>query len=177
MLAGDLLDVGRVQAGQFPVHPHPHDLTRLVEACVQRQRELLPANTRHTITLQQPASAVVVALDPVRLDQVLSNLLDNAVKYSPAGGEVTVTTEVTGSWARVHIADRGIGIPADDLAHVFTPFYRGTNAPSTTFGGLGLGLPLSRAIIEAHGGELTVRSVEGQGTSFTVALPLYHQEA
>jgi len=110
--------------------------------------------------------------DRVRLEQTLHNLLANAVKYSPRGGEVLVTVEHAGDRARVSVADQGIGIPADALPHVFDRFYRASNATPYTYSGLGLGLYVVREIVVQHGGTITVASTAGQGSVFTIELPL-----
>jgi PAS domain S-box-containing protein len=171
LLGMDLVDVARLQQGRLKVKRERHDLNDLIQACVSSQRELLAGVEAHHITVRASQVPVYVAIERARIEQVLMNLLENAVKYSPGGGEITVTCEADGDWARVHITDQGIGIPESDLPKLFTPFYRGSNAPSRHFTGLGLGLYLSAAIAEAHGGRLTAESVVGQGATFTLALP------
>lgn len=172
MLSMDLLDISRLHSGALPMHPETHDLTAIVAACVERQRDLLGDDDRHHVALQQPTHPVLVRVEPIRLEQVMGNLLENAVKYSPDGGTIQVTTAVTGQRAQIHVSDLGIGIPAADLSKIFTPFFRGSNASSQTFMGLGLGLYLSKALIEAQGGTLMMHSVEGHGTTVTVTLPI-----
>lgn len=172
MLSMDLLDISRLHSGALPMHPETHDLTAIVAACVERQRDLLGDDDRHHVALQQPTHPVLVRVELIRLEQVMGNLLENAVKYSPDGGTIQVTTAVTGQGAQIHVSDLGIGIPAADLSKIFTPFFRGSNASSQTFMGLGLGLYLSKALIEAQGGTLMMHSVEGHGTTVTVTLPI-----
>lgn len=172
MLSMDLLDISRLHSGALPMHPETHDLTAIVAACVERQRDLLGDDDRHHVALQQPTHPVLVRVEPIRLEQVMGNLLENAVKYSPDGGTIQVTTAVTGQRAQIHVSDLGIGIPAADLSKIFTPFFRGSNASSQTFMGLGLGLYLSKALIEAQGGTLMMHSVEGHGTTVMVTLPI-----
>lgn len=172
MLSMDLLDISRLHSGALPMHPETHDLTAIVAACVERQRDLLGDDDRHHVALQQPKHPVLVRVEPIRLEQVMGNLLENAVKYSPDGGTIQVTTAVTGQRAQIHVSDLGIGIPAADLSKIFTPFFRGSNASSQTFMGLGLGLYLSKALIEAQGGTLMMHSVEGHGTTVMVTLPI-----
>jgi signal transduction histidine kinase len=116
-----------------------------------------------------------VLAERTRIERVIGNLLGNAVKYSPEGGRIGVTTAQATPWALVRVEDEGIGIPAQDVPKLFTPFYRATNVTARHFPGLGLGLYLARQIVEAHGGTLTVEDRGGAGSRFTVALPLSTQ--
>jgi signal transduction histidine kinase len=109
--------------------------------------------------------------DRDRLEQVLGNLLENAVKYSPDGSDITVTVEDKGETLLTAVCDRGIGIPADELNQVFERFHRGRQVSSTNYGGLGLGLYITKQIVERHGGSIWVESREGQGTTFYFSLP------
>jgi PAS domain S-box-containing protein len=178
LLGADLSDVARLRVGKLAAKRERHDLQAIVDECITRRRELLTDDARHQIVVQRPpAPALPVSVERARLEQVLTNLLDNAVKYSPDGGTITVTTEVVGSTARVQVADQGIGIPRQDLANVFTAFFRGSNASARHFVGLGLGLHLCKAIVEAHGGQISVESVEGRGTTVAVSLPLHEAAA
>src|SRR5579859_4514397 len=171
LLSNDLLNVSRIQAGKMTITPEPHDLNELVESCVQSQRERLSNTSAHSILLRRAPDPLPVAIEYLRIEQVVTNLLDNAIKYSPEGGEITVTTALDGAWAQITISDQGIGIPAADISNLFTPFYRASNASSGHFSGLGFGLYLSRTLLEAHGGSLVVQSIEGQGSLFTLLLP------
>jgi signal transduction histidine kinase len=108
--------------------------------------------------------------DRVRLEQVAANLVDNAVKYTPAGGRVTITASRDADGARVTVSDSGPGIPAADLPHVWERLFRGDASRSAR--GLGLGLSLVKAIVEAHGGSVAVQSPPGQGAAFSVVLPV-----
>jgi PAS domain S-box-containing protein len=172
LLSMDLLDVSRLHTGTLPIHHDAHDLTGIVAAAVERQRDVLGDAARHALVLRQPTDPIPVRVERTRLEQVMSNLLENAVKYAPDGGTIQVMTSVAGQSAQIQVTDPGIGIPAADLSKIFTPFFRAANASSQTFMGLGLGLYLSKALIEAHGGTIMVHSVEGQGTTFTVTLPI-----
>lgn len=113
----------------------------------------------------------LVAGDPDRLKQLLLNLVDNAIKYTPEGGQVSLGLTRQEGWVRIDIADTGIGIPAKELPHIFDRFYRVDKARSRTHGGTGLGLPIARWIADAHGGHIDVESEVGEGTTFTVWLP------
>jgi signal transduction histidine kinase len=110
--------------------------------------------------------------DRARLRQVLINLLDNAVKYTPAGGTIRVAVAVEQPWVHLRISDTGIGIPAEDIPFIFDRFYRVDKARSRKVGGTGLGLAIVRWIVEAHGGSINVESTEGVGTTFHLRLPL-----
>lgn len=171
LLGVDLLDAARLQAGRLAMRLEQHDLNDIVEVCVRRQLELLNGSTTHRVRYQPSPTPVFVRVERARLEQVIANLLDNAVKYSPEGGEVLVETEVHQARAEVSIRDQGIGIPQHEIPKLFTPFFRSSNASSRHFNGLGLGLYLSRGIVEAHGGHLTVESVQWEGTLVTLSLP------
>ncbi len=182
-LSADLLDVSRVQRGKLALQLAAHDLTAMVTECVAAQCETLPAGDTHTIRIttqasqaQEPEQPVLVWVELPRIKQIITNLLENAVKYSPGGGEILVTIGAAGSNASVQVSDQGIGIPESDLPNLFTPFYRSSNASSRHFTGLGLGLYLSQQVAEAHGGQLSVASVEGKGATFTLTLPLAERD-
>jgi signal transduction histidine kinase len=110
--------------------------------------------------------------DPDRLKQLLLNLVDNAIKYTPKGGQVTLGLLRAEGWAVVTVTDTGIGIPTQDLPHIFERFYRVDKARSRTAGGSGLGLSIVQWIVQAHGGKIDVQSEPDKGTRFTVYLPL-----
>jgi PAS domain S-box-containing protein len=176
VLSTDLLDVSRLQVGKLPLHLEHHDLNEIMAACVERLQDLLGDVPTHEIVFRPRSAALPVGVERVRIEQVVYNLLDNAVKYSPMGGPIDLTTEIVGKWAHASFADRGIGIPAEDIPKLFTPFFRGSNASSRSFMGMGIGLYLSRALVEAQGGKLLVQSIEGQGSTFTIVLPLHSDE-
>lgn len=111
--------------------------------------------------------------DSDRLAQVLRNLLSNALRHTPAGGEVAVVVRVTGDRVQLVVRDTGSGISPADLPHVFDRFYRGDRSRSRQGGGAGLGLAIARQLVRAHAGELTVESSPGTGTTFTMTLPLH----
>ena len=111
--------------------------------------------------------------DPLRLEQVVYNLLNNAVKYSPSGGVIEIRLGDNDEHATLAVADSGIGIPANALQHLFTPFYRAENVYGGGINGMGIGLHVVREIVTLHGGSISVESEEGHGSTFTVALPLH----
>jgi signal transduction histidine kinase len=130
--------------------------------------------TKHACTLEAPDEPVLIEVDGLRLEQVLANLLGNAVKYSPAGGpvHVAVRADHAAGVAEVRIRDFGIGIPTDQQAQLFRRFARAANVHDYNIPGSGLGLYISRELIEQHGGQLWFASVEGEGTTFFLTVPL-----
>ena len=164
-----LLDVSRIQSGQLSIERAPCDLAELVQRVVG---ETQPGVTQHPLVWHAPGTPLIVAGDALRLEQVLHNLLQNAVKYSPHGGQIVVAAGKDADTAWISISDQGIGIPADAITHLFERFYRATNADPQRISGLGIGLYVVREIVRLHGGEITIHSVEGAGSTFTVLLPL-----
>jgi signal transduction histidine kinase len=130
----------------------------------------------HTLVLVTPEEPLMIDGDVLRLEQVLHNLLQNAVKYTPNGGEITVTLERQMNTALLAVGDPGIGIPADAQAHLFERFYRARNATELSVRGFGIGLDIVLELVTLHGGRIDVESVEGQGSTFTVQLPLIAEE-
>jgi signal transduction histidine kinase len=164
-----LLDITRLEHGSFVLDRRPMNLCDAVELVVREFRQLAE---RHIFTVDLPDTPLFVAGDELRLEQVLYNLLQNAVKYSPAGGTIAISAGREGQQAVITVRDRGVGIPAEELPHIFERFYRATNIPEGTISGLGLGLYLVKALIHMHGGAVDVQSVVGEGTTFRVSLPL-----
>lgn len=167
-VVGDLLLLAQADAGQG-FQRTPVEMMTLVLEVYQQARTL--ADGVH-ITLGHEDIGLVAG-DPDRLKEVLLNLTDNAIKYTPDGGKVTLSLYADGPWVRAEIADTGPGIPAEHLPHIFERFYRvpGIKARQGRPSGTGLGLPIAKWIIEGHGGRLTVDSRVGQGTTFTIWLP------
>jgi signal transduction histidine kinase len=170
-LTEDLLDVTRLQAGRLTLHLEPADLVALVQRVVTR---LQMTTEKHTIRIRTPVEHLIVDVDPRRMEQVLSNLLGNAMKYSPEGGkiEIAIRKEVETHMALLKVCDHGIGIPAHQQSLIFGRFARADNARSHSIGGTGLGLYLCRELVERHGGRIWFESTEGQGSIFFIALPL-----
>ncbi|MFI5272415.1 MAG: ATP-binding protein [Ktedonobacterales bacterium] len=170
-LIDDLLDVTRLQGGRLEVHLEPHDLVALVRRVLRRMGVV---TDHHHIEIVAAAEYVVARVDPLRIEQVVSNLLSNAIKYSPDGGEVTVEVrrdEAAGE-AVIAVRDHGIGIPPEQQSQLFGRFVRADNARGIGISGTGLGLYLSRELVERHGGRIWFDSAEGVGSAFFVALPL-----
>ncbi|MDP9367923.1 MAG: GAF domain-containing sensor histidine kinase [Chloroflexota bacterium] len=171
VLTQDLLDVSSLRLGHLPFRPRPLDLAALVSEVRARFGDLLDG--RHPLVVDLPGAPVPVDADPDRLEQVLSNLLDNAAKYSPEGGEIGLTLRVDGGGALLAVRDQGIGLPAGVAEAIFAPFGRAANAEERRLPGLGLGLHLCRGIVERHGGRIWAESDgEGCGSIFQVWVPL-----
>ncbi|MCZ7574453.1 MAG: ATP-binding protein [Ardenticatenaceae bacterium] len=130
---------------------------------------------QHTLELVCPNEPLLVEGDEVRLGQVLQNLLGNAVKYSPGGGRITVRLERRDQQVCLAVSDEGVGIPSEALPRLFAPFYRASNVAAHGITGSGLGLHVVKEIVTLHGGTIEVESTEGEGSTFTVSLPLLAQ--
>jgi signal transduction histidine kinase len=171
VMLNTLMDISEAESGAMPLHREPLRLADVASRAVELYRDVAEAKGV-TIDVQATDEAVVLA-DRVRLEQVAANLLDNAVKYTPAGHHVLVEVLSEGDRGLLRIRDSGIGIPADELPHIWERLFRGD--VSRTERGLGLGLSFVKAIVEAHGGTVMVESEVGHGSTFTVGLPLARQ--
>lgn len=169
-LIGDLFTLARADSGDLELDLQRLDLAALAEGVVRRIN-LLAKEKNVNLEAALPARLPVEG-DPARLEQLLLILLDNAVKYTPAGGKVTMSVEARSPLAEIRVADTGIGIPAADLPRIFDRFYRVDKARSRDQGGTGLGLSIARWIAEAHHGTIRVESEPGRGTVFTASIPL-----
>jgi two-component system phosphate regulon sensor histidine kinase PhoR len=170
-LVEDLLDVSRIERGSLETAQEAVDLTGLVDAVVQK---FAPTSHEHQFNVVKPEEPVTIWGDEDRLDQVLTNLLSNAVKYSPDGGKIEMRVSRNGENAEVAVEDHGIGIPEDQQARIFSRFYQAESVVrSRRFGGMGLGLFISKAIVDEMGGSITVDSTPGTGSTFRFTLPLY----
>ena len=171
-LVADILDVSRIVAGKLQLDPRPAELRSIVAAAVEAVQ---PAADEKQITVAADLdpSVGIVRGDAVRLQQVVGNLLTNAVKFTPEGGRVDVRLARAGAEACITVTDTGMGIPADFLPHVFERFRQADASSSRSYGGLGLGLAIAHHLVERHGGRIAVGSDgEGRGATFTVRLPL-----
>ena len=171
-LVDDLLDVSRIRIGKLSLKLEPVDLCEIARRSLEALQ--LSAHAEgHDIAMSLTSEAVVVTGDPVRLEQVLGNLLNNAVKYTPRGEPIRLVVERTDTEAIVAVRDHGIGIAPDVLPNMFKLFTQADGSLHRAQGGLGLGLALVRALVERHGGSVTGQSAGlGQGSEFTVRLPL-----
>jgi two-component system, sensor histidine kinase len=175
-LVDDLLDVARVTQGKIELHQVVIDLMRLLRRVAAGTRETKAAPRRQTVSLQLPEQPVFVAGDPTRLEQIFTNLLDNASKYTDSGGTIQVVASTFvrdgQSWVRIAIVDTGIGMAAESLSTIFALFSQANVAIDRSRGGLGIGLTLVKTLVELHGGRVTARSSGlGEGSQFEVELP------
>ncbi|MFE9442170.1 ATP-binding protein [Streptomyces sp. NPDC006602] len=170
-LIEDLLTLSRIESGPFSSQKAPVDLRRLVSSAVDA---IQPAATAASIDLETdcPQEPLILEADSEQLDRVLMNLLSNAVKFTPGGGQVSVRAAARDGEVELSVSDTGIGIPAKDQKELFNRFFRASNATDAAIPGTGLGLTIVRTIVANHGGEMEVRSQEGEGTTVTARLPL-----
>ncbi len=165
----DLLLVAEIEAERLELRPVPTDLGELATAAVAAAR---PAATTAEVELSLDVGGPApLEADATRLGQALDHLISNAIKFTPAGGSVMVSATAAGGTPRLEVADTGIGIPHGELGQLFSRFYRATTATRRAIPGTGLGLVIARAIVEAHGGTISLQSREGEGTRVMVTLP------
>lgn len=173
-LAEDVADVSRAEEGQVPLERRPVDVAVLVRAGAESAR--LRYDEKGVALDADPAPGLVVDGDVERLGQVLGNLLDNALRHTPPGGAVSVVARAEDGRVVLEVADTGEGIAPEHLGHVFERFYRADHARDRAGGGSGIGLAISKALVEAHGGRIQVTSAgAGEGATFRVELPSYPQ--
>ncbi|MDR2420895.1 MAG: cell wall metabolism sensor histidine kinase WalK [Oscillospiraceae bacterium] len=169
-IVSDLLDLSRLDAGgglkteRFSLERSVRDVYAAIAISAERRGQ--------SVTLDLQSGMPDITGDRARIEQVLMNIMTNAVKYTPEGGAVSVSCGSSGGFARIRISDTGVGIPGEDIPRVFDRFYRVDKARSRESGGTGLGLSIAREIVERHGGEITLSSALGAGSSFTITLPV-----
>ncbi|MGO4494909.1 ATP-binding protein [Paenibacillus sp. 2RAB27] len=168
-LINDFLDVQRMESGKSTHQKNPVDLFDVINGVFTLQQG---SSTKHDFNIHMPSMPYVISGDQDNLTQLFMNLVSNAVKYSPEGGRITAKLYHNGSHAVVDITDDGLGIPEEAIPKLFTKFYRIDNSDRRAIGGTGLGLAIVKGIVEAHGGEITVISKLGEGSTFRVSLPL-----
>ena len=169
-LATNLLELSKLDSGLVLLDLRPEDLRAVVESAVQ-QHEAGARRKGVALRFEVPEEPLRQRHDPQRMGQVLGNLIGNAVKFTPPGGEVVVSLTRNDDGADLRVADTGVGIEPAELPHVFERFYRGSRANEERGGGSGLGLAIARSIVEMHGGRMSVSSAVGTGTEVTVSLP------
>ncbi len=170
-LINDMLDISRIESGRIHFKVQPLALDDVIEGAVDTFKAVLQ-QTGRTIRVSVPEELPPVAADPDRVGQVLINYISNALKYSPNGGEVTVSARQFGDFVRISVRDHGLGISREDQKRLFTKFYRVDSALTRDIGGTGLGLSICKSIIELLGGEIGVKSRSGQGSTFWFTLPV-----
>lgn len=171
-LVDDLQELSRVESRAVQLNIHPTDSTALIQTVTKRLRHQFDEK-RVTLTLNLPHDPILVLADEDRIIQVLTNLLGNALQYTPPGGEATVSIERGKTEARISVGDTGYGIAAEHLAHIFDRFYRVDKSRSRAHGGSGIGLTIANHLVEAHGGKIWAESAgENKGSVFVFTLPL-----
>ena len=171
-LVDDLLDVSRIAVGKITLQRKPLETSQVVTSAVEASRPLIDSRA-HKLTVVMPPEPLLIEGDLTRLSQTLTNLLNNAAKYTPPGGEIRLTVEKDGGMVAIRVRDTGVGIPADLLPKVFELFTQGERSLDRAEGGLGIGLTLAQRLVKLHGGSIEARSEgPGQGSEFVVCLPL-----
>lgn len=173
-MLGELLDISRLDHDQFTIERTTLDFTDLVQRVVA---DMQPLFEEHTVVVTIAEGPLVVGGDAGRLAQVVHNLLTNAIKYSPAGSNVEMRVAAVEDQACLSVHDQGIGIPTSAMPHLFQRFYRAPNGTAQSVNGLGIGLYVVKEILTRHGGSISVESTEGQGSTFTVCLPILRSAA
>ena len=169
-LINDLLDLSRIESGKgFKMIKALTDIGNIVLENV----DIFEHQTdKHTFKVNVPDDPVKIEADKDKINQVIENLISNALKFSPKGGEITVSIKETKDGIRVNVSDNGMGIPEKDLSHIFEKFYRAENASSEAIGGTGLGLAIVKYIVEGHAGKIWAESKLGKGSTFSFTLPV-----
>jgi two-component system sensor histidine kinase KdpD len=169
-IVGNLLDLSRLENARLRLDRQPTDIGQLAQSTVDKLGGA--GQGQHRFIVDFPQQPLIAPVDAGRVEQVLRNLVGNAVKYSPAGSTITVRGRGDMRQATLEVRDEGAGIPAADQERIFERFYRVDNRVSQEAGGVGLGLSLARGIVEAHGGQIWVESVSGAGSCFFFTLPI-----
>jgi PAS domain S-box-containing protein len=165
----ELFDLSLIEQGRISLNRMEIDIDILLRQIVAR---ISPTLTQHTLIYEAPKETLTIEGDPMRLEQVFQNLIQNAVKYSPHGGRILVCVERQEQRALITVVDEGIGIPASALPHLFNQFFRAANTSQQNIRGSGIGLYVAKEIVASHNGFIRAASVEGQSSTFTVELPL-----
>lgn len=183
-LINDLLDLTKLEEGMMKLHTRPIELPKVINSVVDMMTPLA-LNKKHQLSVMLTEQLPLVIADPDRLAQVLTNLLSNAIKFTPEGGHITISTKLveqdraqgTKFFVQVSIADTGPGIPPEDLGRIFEKYQQVETTAKWTYGikGTGLGLPLAKMLVEAHGGKIWVESELGKGSVFHFTLPVYQE--
>jgi CheY-like chemotaxis protein len=171
-LVDDLMDVSRINRGKIQLEKAPVELSTVINHAVETSRPLIE-EMRHELVIDLPSGSLVIDVDMARLSQVLSNLLNNAAKYSEAESRIWLNAEAGDDAVEIRVRDAGIGLGAQNLARIFDMFSQVDQSTAKTRGGLGIGLTLAKTLVEMHGGSIVARSEGlGKGTEFVVRLPI-----
>jgi len=171
-LVDDLLDVSRITRGKIVLRKAPVELAAVVKSAVETSRPLIEA-AAHELSVELPPAPVMMNVDPVRIAQALSNLLNNAAKYTPPGGSIKLRAECKPDWLCITVTDTGLGITPDIVPHIFDMFVQADHTSQASQGGMGIGLTLVRSFVELHGGKVEASSRGAhQGSEFVIRLPL-----
>ena len=170
VLIDDLLDVSRIESGSLELNLVELDVQAEIEEVVSSLQDQISGKRQHLV-LNISTNLPRLKADELRFSQVLTNLLSNACKYSPEGGTTTIAVEEQDGLIRIDVSDTGVGISIADQSRLFSKFFRADNSSTSEVSGTGLGLFIAKSIIEAHGGQIQVRSDEGKGTTFSFTLP------
>lgn len=169
-LVQDLLDLARMEAGHVQLHKSPVNMTHFIQRMHRKFAGLF--KEKHILFAEVlPEERTLLSVDEDRLEQVFTNLIDNAIRHTPERGKVTVRMERTESYVRIDIQDSGTGIPESDLPFIFERFYKADKARTRGLSGTGIGLAIVKNLVEAHGGSVSAQSKEGEGTTFSIILP------
>jgi two-component system CheB/CheR fusion protein len=171
-LVDDLMEVSRITRGKIELRKERVELATIVRSSVETSKPLIDAGG-HSLDIDVPSGPITLDADPIRIAQVLANLLNNAAKYTPRGGQIELKAEKRGAFIHVSVRDNGIGIPSEHLPEVFELFTQVDRSSGHSKGGLGIGLTLARSLVELHGGSVTASSDgAGYGSEFTVTIPI-----
>jgi len=168
IMLDDVLTLGRLQDGRMEFNPVEIEVKDFCREIVEEVRGL--HGSTHELIYRSPDASVVARLDKKLMRQIVTNLLTNAVKYSPQGSAIQCDLAEEDGWLLIRVTDSGIGIPEEDQKHLFTPFHRAANVGEVS--GTGLGLAITKQGVELHGGAITCQSTLGVGTTFTISVPI-----
>ncbi|MBI3733979.1 MAG: hypothetical protein HY259_11070, partial [Chloroflexi bacterium] len=164
---GNLLSMSRIEAGALQLQKREYGLPEVMDSVLRR---LAPRTQMHKLKADIPPGLPPVLLDYAAFEQIMTNLIDNAIKYSPRGSELSISARQVGGFVEIGVSDQGRGIPPEAQSAVFDKFYRAANSGRTT--GSGLGLSIVKGFVEAHGGQAWISSRPGEGTTVKFLLPL-----
>jgi signal transduction histidine kinase len=178
MLVNDLLDISRIETGKTELDLRPLDVPQIIKQIVNGhlRGRIKHENKPIQVSIEMAPSLPLINADSGRMTQILTNLVDNAFHYTPDNGQITIAAEENNNFVAIHIQDTGIGIAPDQMEKIFDRFFRSDDADVQKVAGTGLGLAIVRSLVEMHGGTITVQSALGEGSTFTINLPIAHKE-